>query len=54
MKKTSFSRCAIFPILSSRRPDFDQNFAISCQQAGKICHKSDINIPFLDYHYYPP
>ena len=28
--------------------DFDQNFAISCPQAGKISHKSDIHIPFLD------
>ena len=37
----------IFPILSSPRPVFHQNFAFSPPPAGKISHKSD-NIPFLD------
>ena len=46
-KKHDFLRGTIFPILSSPRPDFHQNFAISRPPAGKISHKSD-NIPFLD------
>ena len=44
MKKSWFSRWLIFPTLSSPRPDFDQNFAISRPPAGKISHKSDIFI----------
>ena len=48
-KNHEFSRCAIFPILSSPRSDFHQNFAFSHAPAGKISHKSDINIPFLDW-----
>ena len=47
-KNHDFWRGLIFPILTSPRPDFHQNFAISRPPAGKINHKSDINIPFLD------
>ena len=46
-KNHDFLQGLIFPILSSPRPDFHQNFAISRPPAGKISHKSDI-IPFLD------
>ena len=47
-KNHEYSRGLIFPILSSPRPDFDQNFAFSHVPAGKISHKSDITIPFWD------
>ena len=47
LKNHDFWRGTIFPILSSPRPDFHQNFAFSHAPAGKIGHKSD-NIPFLD------
>ena len=47
-KNHDFWRRLIFAILSSPRPDFDQNFVFSHAPAGKISHKSDITIPFLD------
>ena len=47
-KNHDFWRGLIFPILSSPRPVFYQKIAFSHAPAGKISHKSDINIPFLD------
>ncbi len=47
-KNHDFWRGLSFPILSSPRPDFHQNFLFSRPPTGKINHKSD-NIPFLDF-----
>ena len=47
-KNHDFWRGHIFPILSSPMPDFHQNFTFLRPPAGKISHKSDITIPFLD------